>query len=90
MSRKSEKRQLTDKQISAQESHIPKIAARAFANAYKLAIANGATVLVVANGELTKVSNTERVVLRSLEPYGTLKPGTHIKITKKTQLLTVD
>ena len=51
---------------------------------------NGATVLVVANGELTKVSNTERVVLRSLEPYGTLKPGTHIKITKKTQLFTVD
>lgn len=86
MSRKSDKRQLTDKQISAQESHIPKIAARAFSNAYKIAIASGATVLVVADGQLFKVSKTERVALRSIEPYGTLKLGTHIKITKKTLL----
>lgn len=85
MSRKSDKRPLTDKQISAQESHIPKIAARAFANAYKAAIASGATVLVVADGQLFKVSKTERVVLRAIEPYGTLKSGTHIKITKKAQ-----
>ena len=89
MSRKTNKRPLTDKQICAQESHIPKIAGRAFANAYKAAIASGATVLVVADGQLCKVSKTERVVLRSLEPYGTLEPGTHIKITKKSQLSAV-
>ena len=86
MSHKSEKKQLTEKQISAQESHIPKIAARAFRNAYKIAIASGATVLVVADGQLFKVSKTERVALRAVEPYGTLKPGTRIKITKKTLL----
>lgn len=56
---------------------------------YKSAIANGATVLVVAHGQLIKVSKTERVVLRSLEPYGTLEPGTHIKITNKSQLSAV-
>lgn len=83
MSRKTNKRPLTEKQICAQESHIPKIAARAFANAYKAAIASGATVLVVADGQLFKVSKTERVALRSIEPYGALKPGTHIKITKR-------
>lgn len=88
MSHKPDKRQLTDKQISAQELYIPKIAGRAFSNAYKIAIARGATVLVVAEGQLFKVSTTERVALRSIEPYGTLKPGTHIKITKKTQLHT--
>lgn len=86
MSRKTDKRQLTDKQISSQESHIPKIAARAFGNAYKVAIARGATVLVVADGQLFKVSKTERIALRSIEPYGTLKSGTHIKITQKTLL----
>lgn len=86
MPRKSEKRPLTDKQISAQESHIPKIAARAFSNAYKIAIARGATVLVVADGQLFKVSKTEKIALRSVEPYGTLKPGTRIKITKKALL----
>lgn len=84
MSRKSQQKQLTEKQISAQESHIPKIAARAFSNAYKIAIASGATVLVVADGQLFRVSKTERVALRAIGPYGTLKSGTHIKITKKT------
>ena len=83
MSRKANKRPLTDKQICAQESHIPKIAARAFANAYKAAIASGATVLVVTDGQLFEVSKTERVALRSIEPYGALTPGTHIKITKR-------
>jgi hypothetical protein len=83
MSRKTNKRPLTDKQICAQESHIPKIAARAFANAYKAAIASGATVLVVTDGQLFEVSKTERVALRSIEPYGALTPGTHIKITKR-------
>ncbi|NMY53088.1 hypothetical protein [Pseudomonas sp. WS 5011] len=86
MSNKSEKKQFTEKQISAQELHIPKIASRAFRNAYQIAIASGATVLVVADGQLLKVSKTERVAIRSIEPYGTLKSGTHIKITKKTQL----
>lgn len=86
MSHKLEKKLLTDKQISAQELRIPEIAARAFRNAYKIAIARGATVLVVADGQLFKVSKTERVALRSIEPYGTLKPGVHIKITKKAQL----
>lgn len=83
MSRKTHKRALTEKQIAAQELHIPKIAGRAFASAYKAAIASGATVLVVADGQLFKVSKKERVALRSIEPYGTLKPGTHIKITKR-------
>ena len=83
MSRKTNKRPLTEKQICAQESHIPKIAARAFANAYKAAIASGATVLVVTDGQLFEVSKTERVALRSIEPYGALTPGTHIKITKR-------
>lgn len=87
MSHKSEKKQLTEKQISAQESHILKIAARAFRNAYKIAIASGATVLVVADGQLFKVSKTERVAIRSIEPYGTLKSGTRIKITKKHSLM---
>lgn len=83
MSRKTNKRPLTDKQICAQESHIPKIAARAFAHAYKAAIASGATVLVVTDGQLFEVSKTERVALRSIEPYGALTPGTHIKITRR-------
>ncbi len=86
MSRKSEKKPLTEKQISSQESHIPKIAAVAFSNAYKIAIASGATVLVVADGQLCMVSKTERFALRAVAPYGTLKPGTRIKISKKTLL----
>ncbi|MFZ2321470.1 MAG: hypothetical protein WAW12_16555 [Pseudomonas sp.] len=86
MSHKPKKRPLTERQISAQELHIPKIAGRAFGNAYKVAIASGATVLVVSDGQLFKVSKTERVAIRSIEPYGNLKPGTHIKVTKKKQL----
>lgn len=83
MSKKSEKKQLTEKQISAQELHIPKIASRAFGNAYQIAIESGETVLVVTDGKLFKVSKAERVAIRSIEPYGTIKPGTHMKITKK-------
>ncbi len=86
MSNKSEKKQFTEKQISAQELHIPKIASRAFRNAYQIAIESGATFLVVTDGQLLKVSKTERVAIRSIEPYGTLKLGTHMKITKKTLL----
>ena len=86
MSRKSEKKPLFYYLFFSFESYIPKIAARAVSNAYKIAIASGATVLVVADGQLFKVSKTERVALRAVEPYGTLKPGTRIKITKKTLL----
>ena len=83
MARKSKKRALTEKQMTAQESRIPAVAARAFRNAFTAAIASGATVLIAQNGQLFKVSKTEKTFLRSIEGYSSIKAGTRLKITKK-------
>lgn len=82
MSRKKEKQPKTEAQIVAQESMIPSIAAKAFRDAYNVALSKGESVLVVRAGQLVKVSNTESVVLRSVETYGTIKSGTRIKVKK--------
>ena len=71
MSRKAEKRPMTDDQIAVQESRIPDIALKAFSNAYKMALANGASVLVAKDGQLFEVTENSSIALRSI---GTLKP----------------
>lgn len=83
MSRKTEKRQMTEHQISVQESRIPDIALKAFSNAYQTAIANGASVLVAQDGQLLEVTRDSRQVLRSIEGYGHLKSGTRLTIKKR-------
>ena len=82
MSRKKVKPQITEAQILAQESSIPSIAAKAFSDAYKVALSKGESVLVVRAGQLLKVSNTETLVIRPVETYGTLKAGTRLKTRK--------
>ncbi|MBZ9781555.1 hypothetical protein K9857_08320 [Pseudomonas sp. REP124] len=82
MSRKKEKPQKTEAQIVAQESMIPSIAAKAFRDAFNVALSKGESVLVVRAGQLVKVSSTESVVLRSVETYGTIKSGTRLKVKK--------
>ncbi|MBV4519260.1 hypothetical protein KVG88_04240 [Pseudomonas sp. SWRI74] len=82
MSRRREKQPKTEAQIVAQESMIPSIAAKAFRDAYNVALSKGESVLVVRAGQLVKVSNTESVVLRSVEEYGSIKSGTRIKVKK--------
>lgn len=79
MSRKKIKPQITEAQILAQESSIPSIAAKAFRDAYEVAISKGESVLVVHAGQLMKVSNTETLVIRPVETYGTIKAGTRLK-----------
>ncbi|WP_339430640.1 MULTISPECIES: hypothetical protein [unclassified Pseudomonas] len=56
MSRKAEKRPMTDDQIAVQESRIPDIALKAFNNAYRMALANSAAVLVAKAGQLFEVT----------------------------------
>lgn len=82
MSRKAEKRPMTDSQIAVQESHIPDIALKAFSNAYKMALANGAAVLVAKDGQLFEVTEKSSVALRSIGTYGNLKSGTRLHISK--------
>jgi len=82
MSRKAEKRPMTDSQIAVQESYIPDIALKAFNNAYKMALANGAAVLVAKDGQLFEVTEKSSVALRSIGTYGNLKSGTRLQISK--------
>ncbi|MGC6370814.1 MULTISPECIES: hypothetical protein [Pseudomonas] len=82
MSRKKLKAQITEAQIVAQESSIPSIAAKAFSDAYKVALSKGESVLVVRAGQLVSVSNTGEWVIRPVETYGTIKAGTRLKIKK--------
>lgn len=82
MSRKKVKPPITEAQVLAQESSIPSIAAKAFRDAYEVAISKGESVLVVRAGRLMKVSNTEALVIRPVEAYGTLKAGTRLKTRK--------
>lgn len=84
MSRKKVKPAKTDAQIVAQESTIPSIAAKAFRDAFITALSKGESVLVVRDGQLVKVSNTETVVIRPVEAYGTIKAGTRFKIKRKS------
>jgi hypothetical protein len=85
MSRKAEKRPMTDDQISIQESRIPDIALKAFSNAYKMALANGAAVLVAKDGQLFEVTEKSSVVLRTIGTYGNLKSGTRLHINKSSK-----
>lgn len=82
MSRKKVKAPITDAQINAQESTIPSIAAKAFKDAYEVALSKGESVLVVRAGQLVKVSTTETLVIRPVDTYGTLKAGTRLKVKK--------
>lgn len=83
MSGRAAKRILSEDQITAQESSIPNIAGKAFSNAYRAAIANGASVLIVEHGELLKVTKDTREHIRTVGVYGTLPVGTHLKVSKK-------
>ncbi|CAI8903280.1 MULTISPECIES: hypothetical protein [Pseudomonas] len=85
MSRKAEKRPMTDDQISIQESRIPDIALKAFSNAYRMALANGAAVLVAKDGQLFEVTEKSSVVLRTIGTYGNLKSGTRLHINKSSK-----
>ncbi|EJM63698.1 hypothetical protein PMI30_04082 [Pseudomonas sp. GM50] len=85
MSRKKEKLPKTEAQIVAQESTIPSIAAKAFRDAYNVALSKGEAVLVVREGLLVKVSSAETVILRSVETYGKIKAGTRLKVKKPRQ-----
>ncbi|WP_277963540.1 hypothetical protein [Pseudomonas sp. RIT-To-2] len=82
MSRK-QKTSPSENQIAVQESRIPDIAIKAFSNAFKAAIAQGASVLVARNGELLEVSEHARTPVRSLGEYGHLKSGTRLKIRRQ-------
>ncbi|MBK5530101.1 hypothetical protein JFT91_29020 [Pseudomonas sp. TH08] len=88
MSRKAEKRPMTDDQIAVQESRIPDIALKAFSNAYKMALANGAAVLVAKDGQLFEVTDKTSVALRSIGTYGNLKSGTRLHINKSSKQVT--
>jgi hypothetical protein len=88
MSRKAEKRPMTDDQISIQESRIPDIALKAFSNAYKIALANGAAVLVAKDGQLFEVTEKSSVALRTIGTYGNLKSGTRLQINKSSKQVT--
>lgn len=83
MSRKAEKRPMTEDQISVQESRIPDIALKAFSNAYKMAIADGARLLIARDGQLVEVTENSQKVVRSLGGYGQLKSGTRLHIKKQ-------
>ena len=83
MARKQHKPSLTETQIVSQESRIPEIALKAFSNAYKAAIASGASVLVAQDGQLYEVTETEKKSVRFLEAYGSLKSGTRLRIKKQ-------
>jgi hypothetical protein len=85
MSRKAEKRPMTDDQISIQESRIPDIALKAFSNAYRMALANGAAVLVAKDGQLFEVTEKSSVALRTIGTYGNLKSGTRLHINKTSK-----
>lgn len=80
--------ELNESQIAVQESRIPDIALKAFSNAYKSAIAQGATVLVAKDGQLFEVTETTRTAVRSLGDYGHLKSGTRLQIRKQTGQVT--
>jgi hypothetical protein len=82
MSRKA-KPELNENQITVQESRIPDIALKAFSNAYKSAIAQGASVLVAKDGQLYEVTETSRIAVRSIGDYGHLKSGTRLQIRKQ-------
>ncbi len=82
MSRKREKQPRTEAQIIAQESMIPSIAAKAFRDAYNVALSKGEPVLVVREGNLVRVSGAEAVVIRSVETFGTIKAGTRLKVKR--------
>ena len=88
MSRKVEKRPMTDDQIAVQESRIPDIALKAFSNAYKMALANGASVLVAKDGQLFEVTENSSIALRSIGTYGNLKSGTRLHINKSSKRAT--
>ena len=89
MSRKSNKRPMTESQIVAQESRIPDIALKAFSNAYKTAIESGASILVAKNGQLFEVTKQAEKSVRYLESYGSLKSGTRLKIKKSLNKVVV-
>ncbi|MFJ4196204.1 hypothetical protein [Pseudomonas sp. NPDC089534] len=84
MSRKAEKRPMTDNQIDVQESRIPDIALKAFNNAYRMAVATGAAVLVAKEGQLFEVTGETSTLLRSIDNYGSLKRGTRLQISNKS------
>ncbi|WP_339464421.1 MULTISPECIES: hypothetical protein [unclassified Pseudomonas] len=88
MSRKAEKRPMTDDQIAVQESRIPDIALKAFNNAYRMALANSAAVLVAKAGQLFEVTEKTSVALRSIGTYGNLKSGTRLHINKSSKQVT--
>lgn len=85
MSRKAEKRPMMDDQTSIQESRIPDIALKAFSNAYKMALANGAAVLVAKDGQLFEVTEKSSIALRTIGTYGKLKSGTRLRINKSSK-----
>lgn len=76
---------MTDDQISIQESRIPDIALKAFSNAYRMALANGAAVLVAKDGQLFEVTEKSSVALRTIGTYGNLKSGTRLHINKSSK-----
>jgi len=76
---------MTDDQISIQESRIPDIALKAFSNAYKMALANGAAVLVAKDGQLFEVTEKSSIALRTIGTYGNLKSGTRLRINKSSK-----
>ncbi|WP_425327384.1 hypothetical protein [Pseudomonas nitroreducens] len=82
MSRKVNKRLMTETQIVSQESRIPDIALKAFNDAYKRAIASGASVLVAKDGHLYKVDSDSEISIGLVEGYGSLKSGTRLRIKK--------
>lgn len=88
MSRKLQKRIMTDDQIAVQEARIPGIASKAFSHAYRIALANGAALLVVRDGFLFEVTQETSVLLRSIGDYGKLKSGTRLYIKKTPQPVT--
>ncbi|MGY4494021.1 hypothetical protein [Pseudomonas sp. TE3610] len=73
----------SESQIAVQESRIPDIAVKAFSNAFKAAMAQGASVLVAKDGELFEVSEHARTPVRLLGEYGHLKSGTRLQIRKR-------
>lgn len=83
MARKQQKPSMTETQIASQEARIPEIALKAFSNAYKAAIANGASVLIAQDGQLYEVTETDKKSVRFLGVYGSLKSGTRLQIKKQ-------
>jgi hypothetical protein len=82
MARKKDRGSPPENSIVSQESRIPKIALKAFSNAYKSAKASGEPLLVIKNRQLLQITQDSEKVLRHIEGYGELKRGTLLKIRK--------